>query len=190
MSVDGISIEGHEEDPTLKSILISEASPQDADALAGIWKQSMSSLASAYGSEITPNDFPKLADTDHLKGILLKQMSDPTHFRVLTALHGNEIVGFLGGEKHEEGNKINNIHLTASVHSWGGGKRLMNRIFDWFDPSKETSLEVALGNEKAQRLYEKFGFVVKGRSDITLPNGKIVEQLDMVKPASLPTKAE
>jgi len=80
------------------------------------------------------------------------------------------------------------FRLTIVVHPGhtgrGVGSALMRSLLDWArrEPAvRKIELLVRAGNERARRLYEKFGFVEEGRlrDRVRLPDGGFVDDITM-----------
>lgn len=94
----------------------------------------------------------------------------------------DQIVGFIGVNKDK--NIIEALFVLPDFQGQGIGSRLLEKALKSLDNSKQISIEVVSYNERAKSLYRKHGFTEDGEVNddpITLPNGKIIPKILMVK---------
>jgi ribosomal protein S18 acetylase RimI-like enzyme len=107
------------------------------------------------------------------------------------AKDGNKVVGFIGIKKTDKANIIDALHVLPNYQNQGIGTQLLKIALDWLRDDKKITIEVVTYNEGAKRLYKKFGFKEVGKTHddpITLPSGKIIPKILMVKAFINPKK--
>jgi diamine N-acetyltransferase len=114
---------------------------------------------------------------------LKKAYSDPNQHRWI-AKNGKKIVGFCAAFKGESAHRIAAIYILPLFQGEGLGKKLMKRALLWLGNKKDIYVNLASYNTKALKFYERFGFAKTGKnavSTVTLPSGKILPEVEMVK---------
>ena len=90
---------------------------------------------------------------------------DSTRYFVLR--DGNEIAAFaIFQQIGEPDRRVHLKRIVAKDTGQGAGPRLLSRALDWLYTETETNrvdLDLFVENERAQRTYEKLGFLVEGR---------------------------
>ena len=83
-------------------------------------------------------------------------------FRVM--LMGDEVIGYYSFQKIFDEGYINNIAIKREYQSQGFGTKLFEDLLERATKFevKDLTLEVETDNEKAIKLYKKFGFQVEG----------------------------
>ncbi len=74
--------------------------------------------------------------------------------------------------------------VLKSHRCLGIGTKLIGKLFDWADGRKLERIELSVfgNNQRAQRLYEKLGFVVEGQKKGAVKvNGEAIDLVEMVK---------
>ena len=95
-----------------------------------------------------------------------------------------KVVGFLRGFKNDTENDLQALYVMPKYQGYGIGSNLMNHFLDWIDKDKETTLGVAIYNDKTISFYKKFGF--RGEELVApgpipdLPSGKNIPEIKMV----------
>jgi len=94
-----------------------------------------------------------------------------------------KVYGFCIAKKLPSENELEYIYLLPEVQGRGIGKDLMQKALSWLGGSKPIVLYGAAYNEKAIRLYEKFGFKLSNETmpPRVMPNGKELPSMKMVK---------
>jgi len=91
-------------------------------------------------------------------------LQEEAHRILLVAVTESRIVGFVAASVLLEEAELENVAVDAPFRRSGAGKALMESARAWsIDRGAELMrLEVRVGNEAAQRLYRKLGFVQSG----------------------------
>jgi GNAT superfamily N-acetyltransferase len=53
---------------------------------------------------------------------------------------------------------VGSLYVDKNWHGKGVGAALMQKVIEWFDPTKPIELGVAVYNERAKAFYRKWGF--------------------------------
>ncbi len=117
--------------------------------------------------------------TEAQEAEFLEAQFDKPDRRMFVALIGDEVVGLANVEAKTHKRIAHNAHMGISVRRrlWGQGvgSVLMQEIIDFCRETgtiRNLCLEVYADNERAVRLYQKFGFAVDGlRKKYLLVNG-------------------
>lgn len=114
-----------------------------------------------------------------------KRYSDDNERRWV-AKNENQIVGFCVAGKEKGGNRIYAIYVLPDFQGAGRGKELLQKSLNWLGGEKDVYVNVASYNTKAIKFYKRFGFVKTGRvvhseGVDSLPSGKIIPEIEMVK---------
>lgn len=94
--------------------------------------------------------------TEHLANLPPSQ-----HF--LVAKDGGKVVGVCRIVIRERCNQLQAIYILPEYQRKGIGSLLWNEIKKFFDPTKDTIVQVATYNTNAINFYEKLGFVDTGK---------------------------
>lgn len=82
-----------------------------------------------------------------------------------TMLLGDEVIGYYSFQKVFDEGYINNIAIKREYQSQGYGTKLFEDLLERAQKFEVNALtlEVEVDNEKAIKLYKKFGFIEEGR---------------------------
>lgn len=70
-----------------------------------------------------------------------------------------KIVGSTTPFIDEDGSQhVGSLYVDKAWHGTGVGSSLMQKVIDWFDPTKDIELGVVSYNERAKAFYRKWGF--------------------------------
>lgn len=166
---------------------ILEATLNDAQAISEVQKETWLSTFPNEEHGITREDI--LSEDFFGQNRIEKRkeiISDPksnTKFWV-TKCDG-EVVGYSCARRLEDHNKIRSIYILPAFQGKGIGQKLMQKMFEWLDPTKPTKLTVAIYSDKAIAFYEKLGFV-RGERLAKNPEGpfitgKEVPEMEMIR---------
>jgi ribosomal protein S18 acetylase RimI-like enzyme len=103
-----------------------------------------------------------------------------TGISTLLAKDGHEVIGFADYGPYRENDKRNAgevyaIYLLNDYYDRGVGATLMRAALQAMPSYDEVIVWVLVGNERAIRLYEHFGFRFDGKSQVLDLGGKVTE---------------
>ena len=106
--------------------------------------------------------------------------NDPDHWLYKLAKgKDGEVVGFVLASKVEDVQHVRSFYVDVNFQGSGLAQDLAGCLTDWLDTDRDTILEVAANNPRAQSFYERLGFEVSGSKND--PGDGLVE-LTMIKP--------
>lgn len=114
----------------------------------------------------------------------IKRLIKRPNAYTLVAKKDEKVVGFVSALKEEDENIIESMHILPEFQRQGIGTKLLKSALDWLGNEKRIVIDVVSYNKNAQRLYERFGFIViegKKSEDIVLLNGKRITKILMAK---------
>jgi GNAT superfamily N-acetyltransferase len=172
------------------------AQPDDAVELAALHKKTW--LATypneSYGIyrediEEAVSDWDSSEKIERRREIIAQELLDDSVLH-LVAKVGSKIAGHGKVEKCQDGpNRFRSIYILPDYHATGIARALADKMLDWLGQGKDVIVDVAAYNQKAIRFYEKLGFKFDsnvgrehGSIAATLPGGKIIPEITMVKP--------
>jgi putative acetyltransferase len=139
-------------------VVIRRAEPSDAEGVAAVFRSREASAGTLQ------NPYPSVAQWTERLG---RQANSLNY--MLVAVAGDEIVGQAGLHGNENPRRAHVWMLGLSVredwHHRGVGTRLMDAVIDLADNwvgAARIELTVYVDNERALRLYRKFGFEIEG----------------------------
>lgn len=107
----------------------------------------------------------------------------PENERRLVAKIDGKVVGVSRVIKEEEYNKLQTLYVLPEYQGKGVGTALWEEGKKFFDPEKDTLLEVATYNENAINFYKRLGFEDTGKritdERFRMKSGNIVPELEM-----------
>ncbi len=169
----------------IDEIFIHEANLENAKDILKIQSQTWITNYPNPQIGITKKDIEEKIKQWHKEGEdRIKQILTTPNSHTWVAKCGDKVIGFIGVLKGEQYNSIEAVHILPEFQGKGIGTKLIKKALEWLGNNKPVSLEVVTYNINAQRLYYRLGF--KKQSDttcytITLPNGKQIPKLLMVK---------
>ncbi len=134
----------------------------DAAAAARLWVQS------AREHTIYDAVYATAPDAEKVMRRFLADLSSSSHSCLLVAERNGEVVGFLSGELREGSPAfkpktwaaVEDIYVVPDYRSLGIGHALLEECRVWarHKGANGISLQVAAGNTRARKFYEKLGF--------------------------------
>lgn len=158
-----------------KQFEVTRATASDIPRMAEIMSASLTEI---YCDDLGKMEIP-FTGPGYIRSRLSGRLADPNYL-TLVATYGGEVVGVLAAEKNPQGCRVADIHLDPSSRGWGGGRRLMQRAFDWAGPQTEVRLEVLISNTDATAFYRALGFEPSGYMSLHVPPVQFIHQV-MIK---------
>jgi ribosomal protein S18 acetylase RimI-like enzyme len=87
----------------------------------------------------------------------------PEGHLILVAKDGEKITGVCRLIKRETVNQLQSIYILPEYQRRGIGHMFWEKALTFFDPTKETIVQVATYNSRAINFYKKLGFVDTGK---------------------------
>ena len=107
--------------------------------------------------------------------------------RVFVAKEHGKIIGMCRAIKDETGNRVQAIYVDPTVRGKGTGRAPWEAAQKFFDPHKDTYVDVVDYNKQAIGFYEKLGFRDTGRRKqeerFRMKSGAIFTEMEMVRKA-------
>ena len=169
------------------NISIARASPEDAFGIVDVFYKTWLDMYPNEEVGITKDDIVdkyKNAFTeeylDGLKGKLRNVVSGNIY---LVAKENETIVGVCRVKEHEHKNQLQAIYVLPEHQGKKIGWLLWQKAGTFFNPNKDTFVEVATYNEKAVAFYSKLGFVDTGRrfkdEKFIMKSGACIPEMEM-----------
>ena len=90
------------------------------------------------------------------------------------------VIGVTSPFTDEDGvQHVGSLYVDKEWHGKGVGGQLMQKVIDFFDPSKPIQLEVAAYNQRAIAFYEKWGFEIVPGSEKLLD--EVIPEVTMIR---------
>lgn len=107
-------------------------------------------------------------------------------YAILVAEYDGKVVGVCRAFVREHENQIQAIYVLAEHQGKGIGGSLLDALTTFFDPSKDTLVQVAEYNTRARAFYERHGFADTGtrlrQPHFKMPvSGNVIPEIEMRK---------
>jgi ribosomal protein S18 acetylase RimI-like enzyme len=166
----------------LSPVVIRETSPDDAPAIVAI-RRAVASESDYTLVEPDEMSTDEVAERRSIEGYA----ASPGWLHLVAEVDG-KVVGYIefrnGGLRRIAHSGSFSIYLDSEHREIGIGSMLMERLIEWARASpiiEKVTLAVFSTNERAQRLYRKFGFQEEGRCprDMKLASGEYIDSVLM-----------
>lgn len=172
----------------MNTIIIRKAEVEDTEAIQDVLKTTWlatypneqygvtrDDILSYYQDKDTPEAFQKRKE----------QIAHPSpDQQMLVATDGTRIIGICRSLRLPEHNQLKAIYVLPEYHGKGIGKMFWDEAMKFFDPSKDTIVQVAEYNAQAIAFYQKLGFVDTGKrfSDerFKMKSGSVIPEMEMI----------
>jgi ribosomal protein S18 acetylase RimI-like enzyme len=118
---------------------------------------------------------------DELKGMIKES---PQNKKRLVAKVGEEIVGVSTLIKNETFNHLRTLYILSEFQNRGIGRMFWDVAIAFFDPEKDTIVQVAEYTENAINFYKKLGFVDTGKrtkqEGVRFKSGAVIVDMEMI----------
>jgi len=110
----------------------------------------------------------------------------PEGVKVLIAKDGERVIGVCTAIKREAENQLQTIYVLPEYQGRGIGTMLWQESEKFFDPEKDTVIDVADYNANAIKFYEKLGFADSGKPHrqnerFKMKSGAMISEMEMRK---------
>lgn len=169
----------------LEKIEITTATPEDVRRIYEIKKQSWLDTYSASEYGLSREDIEQKDFFNKVEKLATRLQSGEAIGFV--AKSDGVIVGYCTGVKKEDFNVLHSFHILKDFQGKGIGKQLIEGVLSWLGDDKPIVVDVAKANARAIHVYSKYGFIENQNSSrlvmSTLPNGKQIDNFQMIRPA-------
>src|SRR3989344_3200491 len=111
----------------------------------------------------------------------------PENKKRLVAKIGDLVVGACTVIRNEDYNHLRTLYVLPEFQNKGIGTKLWNKANEFFDPKKDTFVQVADYTENAINFYKKLGFIDTGKRTAQesdkLKSGAVIIDMEMVRKA-------
>ena len=169
------------------SITIQDAVPGDALGIGEVLYQTWLATYPNHDFGITADDIEdRFKDRKDADGSKIR--NKPENERLLTAKDGAKIVGMCRAIREPGRNILRAIYVLPEYQGRGIGTMLWNEAYNFFDPAKDTIIEVVSYNANAIYFYTELGFRDTGerfsREDFRMKSGNSMPEMKMILHAS------
>ena len=168
-----------------EEIQITDATTQDAHVIGQIQSEAWLDSYASPENGITKEDIQlKVDEWNKIGDTRIEDNLNNPNSRTWVVKIDEKIVGFSAVLKTENENKLEAIFILPKYQGQGIGSKLLETTLNWLGNSKKITTDVVSYNERAKNLYKKFGFEETEETVddvLTLPNGKIIPKILMVK---------
>ena len=170
----------------MQPIIITDASPEDADEIVHIQAETWLATYPNEKYGITREDIlgQKLDDPIRIDRWRTGIKNDTETEKTFVAKKDSHVVGYCLAKKGDTENYIQALYVASSEQGKGIGQKLMSAVESWLDPSKPTGLGVVTYNEQAVGFYKKLGYEISDEPPEPirpLASGKILPTIKMIK---------
>ncbi len=113
-----------------------------------------------------------------------KLESQPKNATSIVARLENKVIGVCHVVRHADKNQVGSMYVLPEYQRKGVGKKLWTAAQLFFDPTKDTIVNVVPYNKKAIRFYERLGFVDTGKrfteEKMRLKSGAFIPEMEML----------
>jgi ribosomal protein S18 acetylase RimI-like enzyme len=176
----------------IEKVKIIDATPEDAWGITNVFYKTwlatypnkeigvtVEDIEDSYKDEFSPEKI------ENLKQII---QNVPKNTKRLVAKVGNEIVGAGTFVRRDEYNHVRTLYVLPEFQHKGIGTMFWDEAKKFFDPEKDTIVQVAEYTEDAINFYKKLGFVDTGKrtkeESEKLKSGAVIVDMEMVIKAS------
>jgi GNAT superfamily N-acetyltransferase len=169
-------------------IKISPASPDDVRGVQEVFYRTWLATYPNKEAGITVEDIEYMYKDAFSEEVLLKRAERMTHLpngtKFFMAKEGGKVVGVCTAVRREDKNQLQAIYVLPEYQGKGIGSMLWREAQKFFDPTKETIVQVADYNLGAIEFYKKLGFVDSGKphwnSDkFKMKSGAMITEIEM-----------
>lgn len=166
---------------------ITIASPADTEGIQKVFHHTW--LATYPNKEygITVEDIEERFNDAYTKerlAIRRRQIAMPLPGELLlVAKVGGEVVGVCRVEKDAQKNELRGLYVLPAYQGQGIGRQLWAGVQNFFDPAKDTLVDVAVYNENAIKFYSSLGFIDTGerfsKERLRMKSGTVIPEMRM-----------
>jgi ribosomal protein S18 acetylase RimI-like enzyme len=169
------------------SIIITSAKPEDSEGIQEVFFKTWLDVYPNEEFGITLDDIQdRYKNALTAEGIAKREkflVELGPNKKFFVAKDDVKVIGLCVAVLYPEKNQLEAIYILPAYQGKGIGKLLWEEAMKFFDPQKETMLEVVTYNAKAIAFYEKLGFKDTGRrfteDKFRMKSGSILPEMEM-----------
>jgi ribosomal protein S18 acetylase RimI-like enzyme len=170
-------------------VKIFEAGPEDAFGITNVLYKTWLSTYPNKKIGITVEDIEDsykdeftVEKINNLKEVI---KNSPKNKKRFVAKIEDQIVGTCTAVIGEDSNNLRTLYVLPEFQGLGIGKMLWKKADDFFDPKKDTFVQVADYTENAINFYKKLGFVETGKrienESQKFKSGAVIPEIEMMR---------
>ena len=171
---------------------IEEAAPSDAETIQQVfyktWLATYPNKEAGISVDDIEDRFKDRFTEQELEKRKKKMESMPPNEKHFVAKMAGKVVGTCYAKRLDDRNQLQTIYVLPEYQGSGIGSALWKQAANFFDPTKDTYVEVAVYNKGAIDFYSRIGFVDTGRrfSDpkFVMKSGATFPEMEMCRKAS------
>ncbi len=173
-----------------QNIQITEAISRDArgilDLLHKTWLDTYPNKEFGITVEDIEESYKDSFTEENIKKLEEKIATIPSNQKRLVAKQGDLVVGVATMIKNTENNQLLTLYVLPRFQGQGIGAKLWKELEKFYDPDKNTILEVVVYSQKAISFYKKLGFVEtgmrSGKGSWRIKKGELnIPEMEMIK---------
>jgi ribosomal protein S18 acetylase RimI-like enzyme len=170
-------------------VKIFEAGPEDAFGITNVLYKTWLSTYPNQKIGLTVDDIEDsykdeftIEKINNLKEVI---KNSPKNKKRFVAKIKDQIVGTCTAVIGEDSNNLRTLYVLPEFQGLGIGKMLWKKADDFFDPKKDTFVQVADYTENAINFYKKLGFVETGKrienESQKFKSGAVISEIEMMR---------
>lgn len=176
----------------MDNLHIIEAKPEDALGITNVfyktWLATYPNEEHGVTVEDIEDSYKDEFSEEKIENLKKLIQNVPENKKRFVAKVGDEIVGACTAIKEEDYNHLRTLYVLPEYQGKGIGTKLWYEAEKFFDPNKNTIVQVAEYTKPAIEFYKKLGFVDTGKriqnESERLKSGTIITDMEMVRKAS------
>ncbi len=175
----------------MEEIKILDAVPEDALGITNVFYKAWLATYPNAEKGITVDDIED-SYKDEFSVEKIKRLKDlirnmPINKKRFVAKKGDMVVGACTVIRNEKNNHLRTLYILPEYQNKGIGTKLWNKTLEFFDPKKDTIVQVADYTENAINFYKKLGFVDTGKrtpqESGSFKSGATIIDMEMIRKA-------
>lgn len=171
-----------------EEIKIIDAVPEDALGITNVfyktWLATYPNKEKGVTMEDIEDSYKDEFSSEKIENLKKLIRDLPKNKKRLVAKIGNEIVGACALIKNDDYNHLRTLYVLPEFQNKGIGTMFWNEANKFFDPKKNTIVQVAEYTESAINFYKKLGFVDTGKRTTQesdrLKSGSVIVDMEMI----------
>lgn len=173
----------------MEQFQVTEAKPEDAWGITNVfyktWLATYPNEEHGVAVDDIEDSYKDEFSDEKIENLKKLIQNVPENKRRFVAKTGNEVVGACTAIKEDNYNHLRTLYVLPEYQGRGIGTKLWQEAEKFFDPTKDTIVQVAEYTEGAINFYKKLGFVDTGKriqnESERLKSGTIITDMEMVR---------